>query len=334
MADNIQEIFWMIDAQTRETLYVNPAFETITGHSRETLKQHPLFSYEQIIHPDDRVHVLLKLQQATQSGDFNERFRIVTPTGETRWVCSRGFPVRDESNKIRRLVGTVLDITAQKNAEDEVGKNLELLQASWNEADAMRKATLALTQDLRMDNVLDTLLQSLSDLIPYECAQILRIESGTRLFLAREAHRPIATANAAKYPLTFDAAEFPIIKHALSSQSGTFIPNTKNEGEWRPIRGLGQMRSWLAVPLRTSHQTLGILSLAHSLPERFTQEHLRLAKLLAIPAAAAIQNALLYECAQIYLRLVPALAAQTIAVVLASAAPVGCEIPEAAPFVF
>jgi len=47
-------------------------------------------------------------------------------------------------------------------------------------------------------------------------------------------------------------------------------------------------------------QTLGLLSLGHSVPANFTQEHLRLAKLLAIPAAAAIQNARLYECAKIF----------------------------------
>jgi len=64
MADNVQEIFWMIDAETRKTLYVNPAYETITGRSRAALKEDPL-SYEEIIHSDDRVQVLLKLEEAT-----------------------------------------------------------------------------------------------------------------------------------------------------------------------------------------------------------------------------------------------------------------------------
>jgi PAS domain-containing protein len=31
MADNIQEIVWMIDAETKKALYVNAAYETITG---------------------------------------------------------------------------------------------------------------------------------------------------------------------------------------------------------------------------------------------------------------------------------------------------------------
>ena len=60
MADNIQEIFWMIDADTKKILYVNAAYETITGRARGALQQNPL-SYEEVIHPEDRVRVLLKL---------------------------------------------------------------------------------------------------------------------------------------------------------------------------------------------------------------------------------------------------------------------------------
>lgn len=299
MADNIQEIFWMIDADTRKTLYVNPAYETITGPSRETLKENPL-SYEEIIHPDDRVQVLFKLDEATRTGDFDERFRIVLPSGDSRWVWVRGFPVRDGKGRIRRLVGTALDITMQKHAEEEVTRNLSLAESAWAEADAMRKATLALTQDLRMDNVLDTLLQSLLELVPYESAQILLVESDSRLFVAREAPRPDAAKQPVKYPLTLDAADFPVIQRVLVSQSGLVVSDTKQEQEWRALRGSGQLRSWLCVPLVASRQTLGLLSLGHPVPDSFTQEHLRLAKSVAIPAAAAIQNARLYECAKIY----------------------------------
>jgi len=299
MADNIQEIFWMIDAETRKTLYVNPAYETITGRSRAALKEEPL-SYEEVIHPADRAQVLLKLEEATRTGDFDERFRIVPPTGETRWVWVRGFPVRDGTSRIRRLVGTALDITAQKLAEDEVARNLSLAESAWSEADAMRKATLALTQDLRMDNVLDTLLHSLLELVPYESAQILLLESDTRLFLAREAPRTDESKPAANCPPTLDAANFPLIQRLLVSQNGILLADTRQEREWRALKEASQLRSWLGVPLIASHQTLGLLSLGHSAPDSFTQEHLRLAKSLAIPAAAAIQNARLYECAKIY----------------------------------
>ena len=37
MADNIQEIFWALDPQTKKALFVNPAYETITGRSCQSL---------------------------------------------------------------------------------------------------------------------------------------------------------------------------------------------------------------------------------------------------------------------------------------------------------
>ena len=74
MAQNIQEIFWMIDADTKHALYVNQAYETITGRSPESLRENSA-SYQELIHPEDRDHVLGKLDEATRSGQFNEERR-------------------------------------------------------------------------------------------------------------------------------------------------------------------------------------------------------------------------------------------------------------------
>src|ERR1700691_2287716 len=160
MADNIQEIFWMIDAETKRALYVTEAYETITGRSCRSLLENPS-SYEELIHPEDRVHVLAKLGEATQTGHFDERFRIVRARGEVRWVTVHGFPVRDVAGKIHRLVGTARDITGQKEAEDKVAKHLAEAESARAESDALNKATLALTADPRIDFVLDRLLESL-----------------------------------------------------------------------------------------------------------------------------------------------------------------------------
>jgi PAS domain S-box-containing protein len=60
------------------------------------------------------------------------------------------------------------------------------------------------------------------------------------------------------------------------------------------------LRSWLSVPLLASKEYLGFLSVGHTEPNHLTQEHLRRAQLLAIPAAVAIQNAQLFARADIY----------------------------------
>ena len=299
MASNIREIFWMIDAETKKALYVNEAYETITGRSCQSLLENP-YSYEDLIHPEDRVHVLAKRDEATHTGQFNERFRIVCANGEVRWVKVHGFPVRDAAGKIRRLVGTAQEITAQKRAEDQVARNLAAAESAWAEADALRKATLALTQDLRMDFVLGALLRSLAELIPYTCARVLVPEGGPHVLALGEKLCPEPAKTSPGYPLTLNADESPFLQRILADQKSVLLSDTKQEDTWRNFKGHSHLRSWLSVPLVASDQYLGFLSVGHTEPNRFTLEHLRRAELLAIPAAAAIQNARLYARADIY----------------------------------
>ena len=299
MADKIEEIFWTLDAENMKVLYVNPAYETITGRSCESLKEHPK-SYEEVIHPEDRVRVLSRLGEAVQTGQFDEEFRITKPDGATRWVWVRGFPVRNSLGIVQRLVGTAQDISARKSAEEEIARNLDRAESAGEEADAFRKTTLALTQNLSMDYVLDTLLQSLLKLVPCESARILLVEADTRLFLARELHGCETNRRTPKSPATFDAKDSEFLMHVLAARNSLLISNTAVEAGWVAFRGFSHLRSWLCVPLVASQQVLGLLSLGDTHAQAFTQEHLRLAKSLAIPAAVAIQNARLYEQAEIF----------------------------------
>src|ERR1700731_2088732 len=299
MARNIQEIFWMIDADTKQALYVNQAYETITGRSCESLREKPS-SYEDLIYSEDRVHVLSKLDEATRNGHFNERFRIVRPQGEIRWVWVRGFPVRDAGGKIRRLVGTALEITAQKEAEEQVAANLALAKSAWAEAEGLRKATLSLTEDLRMDFVMDALLRSLEELVPYTCARVLVPEGGPHVLALGERSCPEAPKPTPRHPLTIIADETSFLHSVLADQKSVLISDTRLQEGWQNFKGHKHLRSWLSVPLVSTGDYLGLLSIGHSDPNRFTEDHLRRARLLAIPAAAAIQNARLYETARIY----------------------------------
>jgi PAS domain S-box-containing protein len=286
MANNIREIFWMIDAETKRALFVNQAYQTITGRSCESLRDSPT-SYEELIHIDDRIHVLSKLDEATHTGNFNEKFRIVCAEGEVRWVWVRGFPVRDAEGRIRRLVGTALEITAQKQAEDE--------------AEALRKATLSLTEDLRMDFIMETLLKSLEELVPYTCARVLVPESGPHMLALGERTCPEQPKKPGpRAPLTFVAEESTFFHRILTDQKSVLIADTSTEEKWHTFTGHKHLRSWLCAPLVASGEYLGCLSVGHTQPNLYTQDHLRRAELLAIPAAAAIQNARLYETACIY----------------------------------
>jgi PAS domain S-box-containing protein len=80
-------------------------------------------SYEDFlerVHPDDRLHARRTLDGAVAAGASHElEFRIVRPGGDIRWVHAKGRVHKDEKGVPARVLGVLLDITEQKQAELE-----------------------------------------------------------------------------------------------------------------------------------------------------------------------------------------------------------------------
>jgi PAS domain S-box-containing protein len=76
--------------------------------------------WESRLHPDDR-DVAKERIEAYLAGDTPEyelEHRLLHRDGTYRWILSRGAAVRDASGKPYRMVGSHLDITSRKHAED------------------------------------------------------------------------------------------------------------------------------------------------------------------------------------------------------------------------
>jgi PAS domain S-box-containing protein len=151
-----------------------------------------------------------------------------------------------------------------------------------------------------MDSVLDALLESLAELVPYTCARVLVPEGGSHVLALAERQQPNPKVRSNEYPLTLDADKSPFLRRILAAKHGVLISDTNEEEEWQTFIGHAHLRSWLSIPLVASEEYLGFLSIGHDCPNSLTREHMRKAQLLGVPAAAAIQSARLFECADIY----------------------------------
>jgi GAF domain-containing protein len=125
---------------------------------------------------------------------------------------------------------------------------------------------------------------------------VIFTEEEGRLFVARQAPRD----NEQRSVLTLETSESVFLQRVVLMKKSVHLADTLEESDWRETKALAGIRSWIAVQLLASDSVLGLLSIGISHPNGFTAEHFRMAKSLAIPAAAAIQNARLYEWAAIY----------------------------------
>ena len=178
--------------------------------------------------------------------------------------------------------GAAFDITAQERADQT--------------AEVLRAASLALTRSLKLEAVLESLLDLLGRLVPFDSANIMLLED-TRLVI--RATRGYADA-AAVCGMSFDARGNAIARRIMAEGKSVLVADTRQEPAWETTAPGAHVRNWLGVPLVAGDKTVGLYSLDKSEPGFFTAEHQQLAEALAGQAAIAIENARLYEQARRY----------------------------------
>ena len=123
VAENMTEVFFVMDPWFRETLYINPAYERIWGRSCQSLHDNPS-SFLEPIAAEDRPAVIEKLDRIVEGDDPGDiEFRIVHDDGSVRWILAHAVPVRNPQGEVYCISGVALDITERRKAADALGES-------------------------------------------------------------------------------------------------------------------------------------------------------------------------------------------------------------------
>ena len=77
-------------------------------------------AFWQRIHPDDRPRVMEEFERAkSERAEYELDYRIIHPSGEIRDIHVVGHPVLTSSGDLAEFVGTVIDVTDRKQAEEQ-----------------------------------------------------------------------------------------------------------------------------------------------------------------------------------------------------------------------
>ncbi len=122
LAENIHEVFWMFDPKTDKFLYLSPAYRTLWLREPEVVLNDPS-QWLAHVHPEDLPTLQLAKEAERRGQPTDSQYRIVRSDGSIRWVWNRSFPVSGGNGESDRVVGILEDITARREAEDEVRRS-------------------------------------------------------------------------------------------------------------------------------------------------------------------------------------------------------------------
>ncbi|WP_017730579.1 PAS domain S-box protein [Nafulsella turpanensis] len=114
--DNLTEVIFQTDEKSFLT-FLNPAWTDITGFAMEESLGHNLLDY---IHIEDRIEMdeLYDLLMEQKIDFCRQMLRLITKTGEIRWIEVYARVTLDQFNQMEGISGTLNDVTDRKLAEE------------------------------------------------------------------------------------------------------------------------------------------------------------------------------------------------------------------------
>ena len=111
---------WDWDFKTNRT-YFSKEWKSIIGYVDDEIGQ-TIHDWLELVHPSDLQRVKLELSACISSDMrvFISEYRLLHKDGSFRWILNQATIVRDEKDDVLRLVGTHIDITDRKQAQESL----------------------------------------------------------------------------------------------------------------------------------------------------------------------------------------------------------------------
>jgi PAS domain S-box-containing protein len=256
------------------------------------------------VHPADRER-LRELQEAVLAGQdsVNVEHRIMRPDGEIRVVFERAEVTRDSRGQAIRLVGTVQDVTEQKQKEQELQEAVYQAELYARQLRGLSEASLLINQAGALDRALEITAEQARQIVGAHQAFASLTTGGNWAQSVRAVSLSDKYARWREYQATQGGNGM----YALVCSLNRSLRMTQAELEAHPAwRGFGQhaadhppLRGWLAAPLvGQDGQNIGLIQLSDKCAGEFSESDETILLQLAQIASVAIENLRLFQNAR------------------------------------
>ncbi|HEU5098302.1 MAG TPA: GAF domain-containing protein, partial [Roseiflexaceae bacterium] len=291
-----------------EYLVANPALAHMLGYDSPTelIATISDIRAQLYVNPEDRVAFEQRLEEQGSIQGFEAE--VYRKDRSRIWISTNARAVRDRDGHIRYYEGTIEDITERKQAEDELKRHREQLEQlvgeRTRELSTLLETSNTIALTLELQPLLRVVLEQLRAVVHYTGATIFLLEREDLIVLGHNG--PLSAEQIAQLRLpAAQTVSYQLVRH----RGGPVIVDDlrADSSEARAYRESAQVgldavfqyaRSLLVVPLIVRERLIGIVRIESDQPDFYTERDAQLALAFANQAAAAIENARLYDQAR------------------------------------
>jgi PAS domain S-box-containing protein len=236
------------------------------------------------VHPDDLARVESDRDTAIRNRrPFDLEFRIILPSWEIRWLCSRGRGHYDENGRVVRVVGINIDISERKRLEESQRQNGDRQAFLLTLSDALRSAADPSAMQALACRMLGEHLQA--NRVTYE-----DIEGDE--FIIHESWVKDVNPRIRRGPITvFGNTRIEAFRHGETiSSDDVFADPRFSDSEQENFRAV-EMRAFVSVGLRKSGQWVGTFGVHSRTPRVWTKAEIELIQEVAERSWSADERA-------------------------------------------
>ncbi len=292
----------VLDSQNR-VVDLNPAALELLQHSTEALLGQPadiVFAtwpnlLERLyVSTDTQVEIEHSSQKNLDDLSLERRDALyqrdrITEGGGLRYYEVHITPLYDRTRISGRLL-ILRDITDRKLAEQGEHQQRAL-------AEALRDTAIALSSTLDLNEIFDHILLNLTKVVQHDAATVMLMKDGIAKVVR---HHGYNDRQPEEQLLDFGLpiSETTNLRVMSETHRPYFITDTLDSPGWVAVPASRWVRSYAGAPIILQNQVVGFLNVVSAAPNHFTRADADRLMAFAEQAAAAINNARLYEDAR------------------------------------
>jgi diguanylate cyclase (GGDEF)-like protein/PAS domain S-box-containing protein len=277
----------------RDNVWWNQGVQTLFGYPPEQVRADPVWWRERL-HGDDRERVLRSMELALTDGDgtWSAEYRFRRADGSYASVLDRGQVLREEGGQAARFIGSMMDISEQKKAQEALREANEKLRA-WVSELEQRNREMSLLGEMGELLQTCTALDEAYGVVAHCAQQLFQGESGA-LYVFRAA-RTLVERVAVWGEARPDETGFePGDCWALRRGRVHVVEETGPGLRCPHVRG-AEARGYLCIPMMAQGDALGVLHLTAHGQDRLPEPRRQFAQTVSESLALGLANLRLRE---------------------------------------